>query len=319
MKLENHTPFAAHVFSGPAGESELGCAVLVKATYDIREGRLEPATEAPWPIHLEPFPTPWGTFPGEVAPRKPKTDLIVLGRAMAPGSESVRSMTVSVSLGTFRRSLAVFGDRRWERSAGGYRASEPAAFREMPVTWANAFGGKVKTPVGEWPSTDNPEGKGFLMDGAEAEGAPLPNVEDPDDPIRTPKDLPGPVGWGPYPLAGGVRVAKLRGPDGLPLPFETVEPWVMGWAHPDLIVDTPAAGTRIEVEGMTRGGPIVAAVPPFPARILLLTGDESRTLAPKLDTLVVEAERRRLVVRWRAAETFEMRPREVRLVRIEAA
>jgi hypothetical protein len=156
------------------------------------------------------------------------------------------------------------------------------------------------------------------MDEAEAEGVPLPNVEDPRALIRSPKDLPKPVGWGPYPLAGGVRVARLTGPDGVSLPFEVVEPWVMGWAHPDLIVETPAAGSRIEVEGMSRGGPIVAAVPAFPARVVLLTGDERRMLVPKLDTLIVEAERRRLVVRWRAAETFEMRPREVRLVRIEA-
>ncbi|MCL4807031.1 MAG: DUF2169 domain-containing protein, partial [Thermoanaerobaculia bacterium] len=258
MKLENETPLSAHLFSGAAGESDLGCALVVKATFDIREGRLELSTESPWPIHLEPFQTPWGTFPGEIAPRKPKTDVIVLGRALAPAGEAVRSMTVSVVVGAFRHSLAVFGDRRWERGAGGLRPSEPVPFREMPVTWTNAFGGKVRTPVGEWPNTDNPEGKGFLMDGADAEGAPLPNVEDPKALVRSPQDLPRPVGWGPYPLAGGVRVAKLRGPDGVPLPFEAVEPWVMGWAHPDLMVETPAAGTKIEVEGMTRGGPIVA-------------------------------------------------------------
>jgi hypothetical protein len=319
VKLENETPLAAHLFSGPAGESDLGCAVLLKATYEIRDGRLELATEAPWPIHLEPFPTPWGTFPGEIAPRKPKTDVIVLGRALAPAGDPVRSTTVSVSVGAFRQALAVFGDRRWERTTAGVRATEPVPFREMPVTWTNAFGGKVRTPVGGWPNTDNPEGKGFLMDEAEAEGVPLPNVEDPEALIRSPKDLPKPVGWGPYPLAGGVRVERLRGPDGIPLPFEAVEPWVMGWAHPDLIVETPAAGTMIEVEGMTRGGPLAAAVPACPARVVLLTGDDRRTLVPKLDTLIVEAERRRLVVRWRAAETFEMRPREVRLVRIEAA
>ncbi|MBK9089863.1 MAG: DUF2169 domain-containing protein [Holophagales bacterium] len=318
MRLENETALSAHLFSGAAGESDLGCALVVKATFDIREESLELSTESPWPIHLEPFPTSWGTFPGEIAPRKPKTDVIVLGRAMAPAGDPVRSMTVSVSVGPFRHSLAVFGDRYWERGAGGLRVTEPVPFREMPVTWTNAFGGKVRTPVGEWPNTDNPEGKGFLMDEADAEGVPLPNVEDPKALIRSPKDLPKPVGWGPYPLAGGVRVAKLRGPDGAALPFEAVEPWVMGWAHPDLIVETPAAGTPVVVEGMTRGGPIAAAVPAFPARVVLLTGDERRTLVPKLDTLIVETERKRLVVRWRAAETFEMRPREVRLVRIEA-
>ncbi|MBK9965080.1 MAG: DUF2169 domain-containing protein [Holophagales bacterium] len=319
MKLENGTTLAAHLFSGPADETNLGCALLLTATYEIRERGLEPATEALWPVHLEPLETPYGTFPGEIASRKPKTDVLVLGKAKAPGGEAVRQMTVSVSVGSFRNSLAVFGDRRWERSAGGLRATEPLAFREMPIVWANAYGGKLTTPVGDMPNTDNPVGKGFFLDDREGDGVPLPNVEDPGALIRSPKDLPKPVGWAPYPMAGGVRMAKLRDADGIALPAEVVEPWIMGWAHPDLIIETPAAGTRIEVQGLSAGGPIATTVPPLPARATLVLGEESRSLSPRLDTIIVQAEERRLVVRWRAATTFEMRPREVRLVRIEPA
>lgn len=319
MKLENGTLLAAHLFSGPADETNLGCALLVTATYDIRERGLELAGQAPWPVHLEPLETPYGTFPGAVASRKPKTDLIVLGKAKAPGGEAVRQMTVSVSVGGFRHALAVFGDRRWERSPAGLRATEPLPFREMPIVWANAFGGKLTTPVGDLPNTDNPSGKGFFLDEKEGDGVPLPNVEDPNALIRSPKDLPKPVGWAPYPLAGGVRMAKLRGADGAALPAEAVEPWIMGWAHPDLIVETPVAGSRIEVQGLSAGGPIATTVPPVPFRATLVLGEEARSLSPRLDTIIVQAEERRLVVRWRAAETFEMRPREVRLVRIEPA
>lgn len=318
MRLENETRFAAELFSGPAGETELGCAVLVKATYEIRAGRLDLAAEAPWPIHLSPLETPYGTFPGELASRKPKTDVIVLGRAKAPEGGAVRQLRVSVAVGSFRHCLEVVGDRRWERSGAGFRATEPVPFREMPITWENAFGGKVATPVFDVRNTDNPVGKGFVLEEKDADGVPLPNVEDPANPIRSPKDLPKPVGWGPYPLEGGVRMAKLHGPDGAPLPFDDVEPWVMGWAHPDLIIETPPAGTKIEVTGLTTEGPLSTAVPAFPARVTLVHGDEKQPLVPRLDTLIVQAEERRLVVRWRAAATFEMRPREVRLVRIEA-
>jgi hypothetical protein len=319
VKLENGTSLAAELFSGPTEETELGCALLLKATYEIREGGLEPVKEAPWPIHLEPLETPYGTFPGEVASRKPKTDLIVLGRAKAPGGEAVRQMTVSVSLGAFRHTLAVFGDRVWERAATGLKPTEPRPFREIPITWANAYGGKVASPVFDMPNTDNPVGKGFFLEEREADGVALPNVEDPNALIRSPKDVPRPVGWAPYPLAGGVRMAKLRGADGTPLPFDVVEPFVMGWAHPDLIVETPAVGTRIEVQGLSAEGTIAAAVPACPARAVLVLDEEERKLSPRLDTLVVQAEERRLVVRWRAAAKFEMRPREVRLVRIEPA
>lgn len=319
MRLENATPFSAQLFSGPAGETSLGCALLVKGTWEIRDGRLEPAAEAPWPVHLEPLETPYGTFPGEVASRKPRTDVIVLGKAKAPRGESVRQMTVSLSVGSFRHSLAVFGDRVWERTAAGLRPSEPRPFREMPIVWRNAFGGSVSTPVFDTPSTDNPEGKGLVADEKDAEGVPLPNVEDPSALIRSPRDLPKPVGWAPYPLSGGVRMAKLRDADGRQLPYEAVEPFLAAWAHPDLVIETPPTGARILVEGLTADGPIAASVPACPVRLTLVLGEEERALSPRLDTLVVQAEERRLVARWRAAEEFEMRPREVRLVRIEAA
>lgn len=319
MKLENGTSLAAHLFSGPSEETELGCALLVKATYEIRQGGLEPANDGQWPIHLTPLETPYGTFPGEVANRKPKTDVIVLGRAKPPNGEDVRQMTVSVSVGAFRHALAIFGDRVWERSAAGLRPTEPRPFREVPIVWANAYGGKVATPVFEMPNTDNPAGKGFFLDEKDGEGVPLPNVEDPNALIRSPKDVPRPVGWAPYPISGGVRMAKLRSADGTPLPYDVVEPFVMGWAHPDLIVETPAAGARIEVQGLSSGGTITAAVPTFPARVTLVAGEEERNLTPRLDTLIVQAEERRLVVRWRAAAKVEMRPREVRLVRVEPA
>lgn len=320
MRLENGTSLAAHLFSGPASETGLGCAVLLKGTWEIRDGRLEPARESPWPIHLEPLRTPFGTFPGEIASRKPRTDLIVLGKAKAPGGEAVRRMTVSLSVGTFRHSLALFGDRVWERSAGGFRASEPRPFREMPITWENAFGGKAATPVFDVASTDNPVGKGFVMEEKDAEGVPLPNVEDPGALISAPRDLPRPVGWGPYPLEGGVRVSRILDGQGNPLPPDVAEPWLAAWAHPDLVLaETPGAGTRVEVQGLTADAPIVASVPALPARVTLVNGAEEVPLSPRLDTLVVEAEARRLVARWRAAATFEMRPREARLVRVEPA
>jgi hypothetical protein len=319
VKLENGTPLAAKLFSGAESDTSLGCAVLIKATYAIREGRLEPVTEAAWPIHLEPLETPWGKFPGELASRKPKTDVIVLGKAKAPNGGSVRQMKVSLAVGTFRHSLAIFGDRTWERTAAGLRATEPLPFREMPITWPNAFGGIVPSPTFDLAHPYNPAGKGFVLDEKDAEGVALPNVEDPGNLVRAPKDVPRTAGWGPYPIDGGVRVEKLVDERGELLPFDVIEPWVMGWAHPDLIIDTPPAGAPIEVAGVTGAGPLTAAVPALPARVSLVLDEEIRLLEPRLDTLIVEAEERRLVARWRAAATFEMRPRAVRLVRIEAA
>jgi hypothetical protein len=103
------------------------------------------------------------------------------------------------------------------------------------------------------------------------------------------------------------------------LPFEEAEPYTTGWAHPSLMVASVAAGEAIAVDGVTGRSPLTAAVPKCPVKVSVEAGSETRSLPFRLDTLVVVAEERRLVARWRAATVLEMRPREVRLARVVMA
>ena len=319
MELVNETRFAAEIYSGPSGERDVGCAVVVKGTWDIAEGGLRVAEKDPWPILVKELKTPWGAFPAEGPSRKPWVDIIVLAFARPRNGEAVTSMPVTVSVGAFRHELRVTGTRRWEKSAFGFRPTDPSPFHSIPLTWANAFGGVSSCPTGAVPSIDNPDGKGFVFEPENAEGVELPNVEDPSCLVREPKDWPKPTGWGPYPVTGGYRLRKMMDDSGRPRPFEEAEPYAIGWAHPDLMVASVAAGEPIAVEGVTGRGPLTAAVPKCPVKVFVEAGSESRPLPFRLDTLVVVAEERRLVARWRAATTVEMRPREVRLARVVMA
>ena len=79
VELQNKSDLEGFLFWGPAKEQDLGVVLVVKATYDISDGVIEPVQDSPWPVHLEPLDTPYGQFPANMAHRKPRLDLILLG------------------------------------------------------------------------------------------------------------------------------------------------------------------------------------------------------------------------------------------------
>jgi uncharacterized protein YjbI with pentapeptide repeats len=111
---------------------------------------------------------------------KANAELLVQGSCYAPVGTDVNASRVKVSLGTISKELYVFGDRHW---IGGIGVSEPVPFTEMPVSYANAFGGKDHAP--------NPLGKGVeAIEGETGPIIPLPNIEYADQLIGSPKDKP---------------------------------------------------------------------------------------------------------------------------------
>jgi len=111
-------------------------------------------------------------------------ELLVTARAYPPGGDAP-VCAVRVGLGTIDKRLVAVGDRVWRRGV----PTEPAPFRELPLTWANAFGGAGHEP--------NPQGKGASLvrrDGKDVQ--PLPNVEHPDHLVTSPSQRPPAVGFG---------------------------------------------------------------------------------------------------------------------------
>lgn len=128
---------------------------------------------------------------------KPKAELLINGRAYAPGGVPRIGCSVRAKLGTIDKSLYVVGDRRWK--FGGV-ASDPEPFTEMPLTWEKAFGGPG------YPQ--NPLGKGFAPIG-KGEIHPLPNIEHPKHLIRAPGDRPPPAGFGAIDQMWPQRFSKI--------------------------------------------------------------------------------------------------------------
>lgn len=162
-----------------------------------------------------------------------QVDVVVLGHARS--LERRPAFEVAVVLGPERRTLAVFGERRLERTRTGQLAlSPPVALEKVPLTWSHAYGGvdrtlleKLGDPLVELAAAfgtrlgpeqtsyaypRNPHGRGYLLEASpEALAATaLPHLENPaalltgDNILRPDPELwplappPAATAWLPY-------------------------------------------------------------------------------------------------------------------------
>lgn len=197
-ELENRTPFAAHYVLLPDEQGVDTLFVNIKATFDLR--REWTLADFQWePLYEDAY---WGEtgasalkLPADVHQGKPSTDIAVLASACAPENKPVRVLDVTASIGPYKKTLRVFGDRHWH----GDRITSPAEFSTLPIRYEHAFGGSYKIDEQLIDMEErNPLGKGFrgTRPAHEMEGQPLPNIEDPRHLIRHINDTPEPAGFG---------------------------------------------------------------------------------------------------------------------------
>lgn len=122
---------------------------------------------------------------------------VLLGARAFPPNGPKPSCQVRLQMESVERTLYVFGDRRW--TAAG--VTDPAPFSGMPITWARAFGGEG--------FAKNPIGKGMKpVRVGDAEMHELPNVENPKQLVRSPRDRPDPAGFGSVDVSWPQRTSK---------------------------------------------------------------------------------------------------------------
>ncbi len=197
--IDNRTPFAAErgwVRDGDGAEVWL---VAVKCTFDISaDGSTDVSAEQPPVLRVpeyygEPV-TSSLKYEADLVLTKATTDVIVVGHAYAPGGRPVTDMEVAFRVGPIQKVLRVVGDRAWDATG----MSAPRPFVQMPIVYERAFGGvdrKSAHPECDW-EWRNPVGTGFAASRDNATGAALPNIEYPDDPLKSWTDRPRPAGFG---------------------------------------------------------------------------------------------------------------------------
>jgi len=207
MRILNDTPLSVVTLIGGVKPPKPTATLIVKGTFDLApdgEATLSAEQLSPLPdVFEEDDPSRGLRYPSDFAYFKPKADLLFVGRCYAPGGKPVPICKVAFRVGSREHCLAVIGDRQWKRRLGFPSFGDPAPFTEMDLSWERSFGGPDFAP--------NPLGRGIAAS-AVADGEPavlLANLEDPTRVIKSPRDRPFPIGFGPVAPSWQLRTDKL--------------------------------------------------------------------------------------------------------------
>ena len=314
LQVANHTPLSASlsVFPDPAGVET--AYAIVKATFRI--GADEPELAAPQ-LPLLATDVFWGDpltsslrAAGEFALLKPATDVLLVGRAVAPRA-GTKVADVSVSVGPVSRTVRVFGDRHWHKSGGRWQATAPLPWERMPLRWDLAFGGMAPADGDEVPDHEprNPVGRGLVARKRPPIGEqPLPNLEDPQAPITEPHDRPVPACFAPIAptwqprrsYAGTYDEAWTQGrAPYLPHDFDTRFFHV---ASPQLIAPGfLQGGEAVRLAGFSTGEPICFELPNCGLEVEFDFDGAKLPQAPNLEMVLFEPDAARFQMLWRCA------------------
>jgi hypothetical protein len=212
-----------------------------------------------------------------------------------------------------RKSFDVVGNRAWKRGLLGASAGFPEPFVVMPFSYDRAFGGSGGDP--ENPSrrrtvAANHAGVGFHDRPTEPsiDGKPLPNTEETGRPVTDPRGDYRPMAfgsigraWQPRPTYAGTYDDKWRNNVFPFLPADFDERYYQA-APDDQQIPFPAGGEEVELRNLTPEGNTVFRLPVLnvPVEFERL-GGESETVAAVLDTILLEPDKRRFMLTWRAS------------------
>lgn len=320
MELTNLTGFPATLFRAVIDEERLCASVLSRVTYDWAGERLTVAAEQVWKVSPAPWESPYGPMDGDEVFIRGGVDLFVFGSARAPDNRPVSRVEVSLEVGdSFRRRLLVFGDRVWKGRTKDLLPGEPAAFVEMPLDLAHAFGGKDDWDGLAVPFPDNPEGKGYYIDKENAAGKPLPNIEDPDHPIRRWDDRPEPVGVRPVSLFFGPRLQRGAVFDEKTGEMEELRPEFFNAAFPGMIAPRLVPGERVTLRGVSASGPVGFVIPDTKLLVRLAFGDEVVERPLAIDQVGIEPDARRVFIAYRYPFRYRLIPLQRRTCELAEA
>ncbi len=346
-------------------EGRLMLAAYAKRTYQIDDGRLSLADEQ-IPLVVEPvveepdeaLPS-WLKDDTDLLAPKPATDVVVMGAAHA--LEPTEELHVSVAAGRSVRRLCVQGERRVEMGADGRAEFSPgASFDSVALCPQNAYGGRdlhaqwaleedelgqrlldLPEPLRpqetvwlyEYPR--NPVGQGFFLDvdRLRADGARLPQIEDPGDRL-TPERLfrraptawidapiPGQLGWVHHswyprlvrylgkmldhdPPERELREASFPDGDDLRLDHDDessrVDPRALQGASPGLAIERLCGGEQVILENLHPSRSRIELSLPTETPKLRIRPSHVDALTPAaiLQTVRLEPDRDRLSLTW---------------------
>jgi hypothetical protein len=329
VDVENKTPFAFEGLFLVDEEARPLFVPIIKATYAIERGHGIRLSEKQIPVN------PVGTLNGkpgessyryepEIAFLKVATDVVLIGSAWtAPGSTS--QVDVNLKVGPLSKGARVTGDRHWIKSLGGPTISDAEPFESIPLIFERAFGGRDKD--GQFDSR-NPIGRGFhSSQGSIEDGALLPNIEDPDNPILNANDKPAPTGfgfispnWEPRSVFAGTYDSAWVA-DRMPLLPKDFNRRFFNAASRGLVANGYFnCDEFVLIENVSPGGPVsfsLPGIPPPKCRVQVAGGPDTG-VRTNLDTVIINTDENLLVLIWRGSLAVRNGPHDIVSIQIEA-
>jgi hypothetical protein len=317
MELVNATRMAAEYTLGlePSGRERL--VVVVKGTFAIPEADDEPVRLAAEQVPILLADVLGGESSAlpvdeaDLAIWKPRCDVLVKGSAHAPGGQPATRVEVGVRVGSWTKTIDVVGDRQWISGPFGARASSPAPFDVMPVTYERAFGGINSTssdPKEHSTYLSNPIGRGyhrhFTADAIQ--GAPMPNTEQPGRPVEKPAGAYAPMALGPvgrnwlprYRLAGTYDQRWLD--EHFPFLPPDFDVRYHQAAPEDQQIPYPVGGEEVVLVNLSPNGRLALRLPRIRAAMTVAPRHGEREVVDAvIDTLVLDPGERRFTMTWR--------------------
>lgn len=310
LQLDNRTPFSASMATFPDESGIDTLYVNVKARFQFKTNWVLCDEQLP-PQQFDEYLAEPGqssiTLASDFHTGKAATDIIMLGAACAKDGKAVRGLDVTLEVGKRRKAVRVFGDRQWHQG----EITPPQAFHSMPLVYERAYGGQ-HVEEGRVISAEvrNPVGLGYLGERKESvlDGTALPNLEDPQQLIRSPKDTPAPTcfafvapNWHPRTNYAGTYddTWRLQRAPFLPEDFNKR---FLNCAHQDLIYPGfIQGGESVSISNMHPQGEIHCQLPTVSLACRVDVNNEAKQIAFNMETLTIEPNQKLFSMSWKAA------------------
>ncbi|MBK8255231.1 MAG: DUF2169 domain-containing protein [Polyangiaceae bacterium] len=296
MGFLNATPYVALDFAVTDHEGRAVVVAIVKATFDIQQGKATLAEEQ-IPLRANDVPlnveNPMGSiqFASDLCHIKHGADVLVVGEAVS--RSAVKSLDVSVKVASKALTVRVFGDRQFVQGASDIVVGAALPFERMPIVYERAYGGMTEdlTEIEE----RNPAGVGVAKKKKDLVGRPAPQVEHPSLPHKTANDKHPPIGLGPIMTHWLPRRSYAGTFDEtwkttrMPMMPADYNIKYNNCAHPSLVFDNPLApGDPVSVLGMHEDGLLAFDIPNWKAVARARFEHKGKVTIPLgVDTLVL--------------------------------
>ena len=319
MNLLNATKMQAGYTMGMQPDGRELLLVAVKGTFTIPKNGAE-AYLSDKQVPLIEADVPTGEpglsatlYESDYALRKPRCDVLLNGSAYAPHGQLATKVPVSLTVGPRSKSFYVVGNRFWKKGALSIHPSKPEPFRVMPISYDKAYGGSDNThekPAKHRAHMLNPIGVGFHTNLKKEfiHGKPLPNTEDPKQPIKEPTGNYRPLafgvigrGWEPrYQFAGTYDQNWIDNVFPF-LPSDFKDEYYQA-APPDQQINYLQGGETVVLQNLTPEGYTQFQIPrvKVPVVFFLKKGETQKTDSAA-DSLVLEPNEGRFTITWRAS------------------